>query len=168
MNAMMQDIKPWYRQFWPWVLIGLPASAVIASLFTIYIAVKGADTLVVDDYYKQGVAINREFDRERMAQMLGLVAEIEIHGNQVTVRLGSAQPIEEQELNLYLMHPTLAERDRIVNLVPGNDGVFRGTVSDLARGEWQVRLEPMHDAWRLQAPWNNRTQDTLRLAPTIE
>lgn len=40
---------PWYRQFWPWFIIALPASAVIASLFTFYLAVSRPDHMVVDD-----------------------------------------------------------------------------------------------------------------------
>ncbi|NOR18755.1 MAG: hypothetical protein GQ538_01535 [Xanthomonadales bacterium] len=40
---------PWYRQFWPWFIIALPASAVIASLITFYLAVSRPDHLVVED-----------------------------------------------------------------------------------------------------------------------
>jgi hypothetical protein len=42
-------LVPWYRQFWPWFIIALPAAAVIASLFTLYLAVSNPDYLVVDD-----------------------------------------------------------------------------------------------------------------------
>ncbi|MDX2349593.1 MAG: FixH family protein, partial [Porticoccus sp.] len=44
------DTKPWYRQFWPWFLMALPGSVVIAGLTTVYIAFNGADTLVNDNY----------------------------------------------------------------------------------------------------------------------
>ena len=37
---------PWYKQFWPWFLIALPASAVIASLYTVSLAVRTTDSLV--------------------------------------------------------------------------------------------------------------------------
>lgn len=40
---------PWYRQFWPWFIIALPAAAVIASLITLYLAVSRPVQLVVDD-----------------------------------------------------------------------------------------------------------------------
>jgi hypothetical protein len=40
---------PWYRQFWPWFIIALPAAAVIASFFTLWLAVSNPDYLVVDD-----------------------------------------------------------------------------------------------------------------------
>ena len=40
---------PWYKQFWPWFIIALPASAVIASFITLYLAVSRPDYIVVDD-----------------------------------------------------------------------------------------------------------------------
>jgi len=40
---------PWYKQFWPWFIIALPASAVIASFITLWIAISNPDQLVVDD-----------------------------------------------------------------------------------------------------------------------
>lgn len=42
-------IEPWYKQFWPWFIIALPASVVIASFFTLYLAVSNPDQLVVTD-----------------------------------------------------------------------------------------------------------------------
>jgi hypothetical protein len=42
-------IKPWYREPWPWVAIGIPAAAVIMGLTTLYLALAHPDYLVVDD-----------------------------------------------------------------------------------------------------------------------
>lgn len=53
------DEFPWYRQFWPWFLIFLPASAVIASFATLFIALNNPDPLVRDDWYEHGANINR-------------------------------------------------------------------------------------------------------------
>ncbi|HEY5774490.1 MAG TPA: FixH family protein [Xanthomonadales bacterium] len=48
-----QDL-PWYRQFWPWFIIALPTSAVIASFVSLWLAVSNPDQLVVtDDEYLQ-------------------------------------------------------------------------------------------------------------------
>ncbi|HEY3488245.1 MAG TPA: FixH family protein [Gammaproteobacteria bacterium] len=50
---MEQKIQhPWYRQFWPWFLIALPASALIASSITCVIALRHADE-VVPEYAAQ-------------------------------------------------------------------------------------------------------------------
>jgi len=40
---------PWYKQFWPWFIIALPASAVIAGFYTLWLAISNPDHLVVDD-----------------------------------------------------------------------------------------------------------------------
>ena len=40
---------PWYRQFWPWFIIALPTAAVVASFFTLWLAISQPDYMVVDD-----------------------------------------------------------------------------------------------------------------------
>lgn len=40
---------PWYKQFWPWFIIALPASAVVAGFYTLWLAINTPDYLVVDD-----------------------------------------------------------------------------------------------------------------------
>ena len=72
------DTRPWYRQFWPWFLILLPASVVVAGLSTLYIANRHADDLVVDDYYKDGLAINRQLEKKQRANVLGITAQLTI------------------------------------------------------------------------------------------
>jgi len=48
-QARQPVIKPWYREPWPWVAIGIPAAAVIMGLTTLYLALANPDYLVVDD-----------------------------------------------------------------------------------------------------------------------
>ena len=48
------DVEPWYRQFWPWFIIALPASVVIASFITLWLAISNPDQLVIkDDEYQR-------------------------------------------------------------------------------------------------------------------
>ena len=48
------DTKPWYRQFWPWILISIPLLTVIACIITLLIALKHPDQLVVEpDQYNK-------------------------------------------------------------------------------------------------------------------
>ena len=71
------DSKPWYRQFWPWFIIALPASVVVAGLITVFIAFRHADTLVNDNYYKDGLAINQTLAQDTRARELGVEATID-------------------------------------------------------------------------------------------
>ena len=43
------EYLPWYRQFWPWFIIALPASAVVASFITLWLAISNPDQLVIDE-----------------------------------------------------------------------------------------------------------------------
>ena len=142
---------PWYRQFWPWFLIALPATVVVAGLSTWWIAARSADSLVVDDYYKEGLAINRVLHRQELARTLGLSARIVPGADGVDVELsGSDQPAA---MTLMLSHPLDAKLDRSVSLAQILPGVYRGDLSLEPGSRWIWRLEPLGSApemtWRL-------------------
>ncbi len=143
---------PWYRQFWPWVLIALPGTAVVASIATLIIAMHEPDGLVVGDYYKQGLAINQTLARDRNARFLGLRAQGQIEADKrVRLNLMSKQPIAGERLKLSLLHPTRANQDQIIWLETGEQtlAAYSGQISTLSAGNWHVMLEPEQGSWRL-------------------
>lgn len=44
--SLRTDTRPWYRQFWPWFIIALPAISVVAGIATLVIAIRNADEVV--------------------------------------------------------------------------------------------------------------------------
>jgi len=46
------DSKPWFKQFWPWFLIALPGSVVIASVFTLILAYENAPIITKNNLDK--------------------------------------------------------------------------------------------------------------------
>ncbi len=46
MNPKALVNAPWYRQFWPWFVIGLLSSAVVGSLVSAYLAVHTTDVVL--------------------------------------------------------------------------------------------------------------------------
>lgn len=141
---------PWYRQFWPWFLFGLPALVVVAGLTTWWIAASDADSLVADDYYKQGLAINRELDKERNAKALGIQASVRFDNGAVDVALsGNADPAA---VVLYLSHPLDAERDMELRLPRIAPGRFRAPATLGEDSRWLWQLEPLDGGtgdWRV-------------------
>ena len=58
------DTKPnstgaWWRFPHVWLVFALPATVVVASFVTLYIAVIGKDPVVDEDYYRKGIEINK-------------------------------------------------------------------------------------------------------------
>lgn len=142
------DTLPWYRQFWPWFLILLPASVVVASVYTAYIANRGADDLVADDYYKIGLAINRRLEKQQHAQSLGIVPRLRFAGADVQVSM--TNPLAETELQLSLAHPLEADRDFTISLSRVDAQTYRGTLTRAIAPHWHWTLEaPQADGWRL-------------------
>jgi uncharacterized protein len=55
-----QIIKPWWKQFWPWLLISGPAVAMIACFITIYLAINmHPDKPLHDGVVKRGLKVEQ-------------------------------------------------------------------------------------------------------------
>ena len=141
--------QPWYREPWPWILMAGPATVVVAGLATAWIAFHGADGLVVDDYYKQGLAINQTLGRSDAAERLGVRAELRFADGRVRVILGDSAV--RGALTLRLVHPTRAGMDQSVSLVAFEPGVYEGSMQAPQHGRWHVLLEDRD--WRLAGDW---------------
>lgn len=53
----MKTQTPWHKEFWPWFIVVLIGSVVIASLATIRLAIKYDDAPAHGSYQKQGLGI---------------------------------------------------------------------------------------------------------------
>lgn len=144
------NLSPWYREPWPWLLMAGPAVVVVAGLFTAWLAVAHEDGLVADDYYKQGLAINKVLERENQAASLGTHARIQFSDNRVRVFLSGSAP---DELKLQLTHPTRAGLDRVARLSAAGAGWYEGII-DTRGARWHVVLEDAAGTWRLRGDWN--------------
>jgi hypothetical protein len=55
--------KIWYKQFWPWFLIVVPLTSMVLSFSMLRLAFTGEDSMVIDDYYKEGRGINLKIQK---------------------------------------------------------------------------------------------------------
>ncbi len=148
------DTLPWYRQFWPWFLIALPASVVCAAFVTLYIANRHSDDLVADDYYKDGLAINRQLEKKQRSVELGITARVRIDGLSAVV--STSGPVQASALSLRFSHPLEADRDFTVPVEDFGSGVYRGSLAGPVATRWHWILEdPGADGWRLDGTLEN-------------
>jgi len=144
---------PWYKQFWPWFLISLPASVVVASMFTIKIAVDSDDGLVSKDYYKEGKAIHMDASARQKARDLGIVANIDFAQQEQVIRvvIDSESLAAVGALQLALRHPTRADKDSLLDLKPVDPTTYEAPMPDLtSTHNWNVELIAADAGWELR------------------
>jgi hypothetical protein len=141
--------KPWYREPWPWFLMSLPATAVVAGLTTVWIAFSNYDGLVVGDYYKAGLAINQTLARDDAAYALGLVASFRQEDHALSVTLTGKLANWPERLTLTLAHPTHQGFDQTVTLHHAGGGHYRAQLPVLHPGKWHAQLTDATSTWRL-------------------
>ena len=151
---------PWYRQFWPWFIIALPASAVVASLYTVSLAYRTTDSLVISAEDGVDVVTERILAAERTAQRLQLVGDvsIDLDSGAVTVDVAGADESDGATLSLAFSHPTDVQRDRNVSLsrapsVDEDTSRWVGHLVGVRTGRYYVVLSS-GDEWRLSGTWN--------------
>ena len=60
MSAPRRESSPaWWRFGHVWLVIAGPAIVVVASFVTLYLALTRPDPVVAEDYYRQGIEINK-------------------------------------------------------------------------------------------------------------
>jgi len=157
----LQEQPPWYRQFWPWFLIALPLCVVIAGFNMLHIALKYPHSMVDDQYYKEGLAINQSLDQDRRASQLNLAAEIvfqpfgDTETAYVTVSL-SDLPNYPETLNLLLLHPGSQSLDQTLDLEQIGAGQYRVQLTQQYQYSYYLRLQPADKSWRLNGKINFR------------
>lgn len=160
--------RPWFKQFWPWFLIALPATAVVGGIITLIIAAHEPDGLVVDDYYKQGLAINRELELDRQAAALDLTAlvRLDTDSKQIVVSLqNTPAQLEAQELTLRMIHPTRPNLDRTLSLQREAADRWSAPFDGAAQGRWHLQLEPEARDWRVSGRLLLPQQQQVLLRP---
>lgn len=167
--------EPWYRQFWPWFLILLPGTVVVAAMVTIYIAVKNPQPLVKSDYYKDGLAINQYLADEKVATEAGLSARITLSPDDRVIHatLTSRQELPRpQQLELLFIHPTDDNLDTrlLLNRKEGESvysGLNQEKNGEQLRGQrWYLQLKPaiaedLAENWLLRGEFPANTDSTL-------
>ena len=157
-DAIQTPAEPWYRQFWPWFLLALLASVVVASLITVAIAFVHSDNLVVDNYYRQGLAINQQLARDEMASAQNIHATLTLRNDRtITVAIeGDSRPADQHTfLQLLWQHPTASNKDFTSTLPWHSKNLFSTVLKQFPAGRWYITLQPLANSadpqqWRLK------------------
>ncbi|MFK8084003.1 MAG: FixH family protein [Granulosicoccus sp.] len=160
-NDFSKQTLPWYRYGWPWFLISIPLVSVCLGSVMLYLALNANNSLVVDDYYKEGKAYNLRIERDRLASLLGLEAVVTQTSEGLILELDQKTPtvlpqslkasaqsaqlayVMPEVLRLRWIHVTQEARDgdTRVDFIGANRYIAPG-VSLPEHGKYRLHIEP--------------------------
>ncbi|MWJ28755.1 hypothetical protein GPM19_11175 [Halomonas sp. ZH2S] len=161
-------IPPWYKQFWPWFLLGLLFSSIIVSTTFAVVSIKSFDGMVVqEDYYEHGKAINMVIAKQVRARELNLSAELLLDPLTSDIVVDLAGDTRPEKLYLQLIFPTENNRDQSFVLEHVRDGRYITQGPDNLRYRWYLQLQPdqQDSDWRLTGEATFPSDNSIVLLP---
>ena len=133
--------KEWFKEFWVWVIIGLPALVIAGCLFVVYIAFSKADLVIENDW-----------QQVKYSKKLEVAAKIQLMAKQKLVHIKLIGPpnIQPELLILKLEHPTLAHLDQKITLYKTKKGIYEGVLNEIQTGPRYASIFPKSNQWRLK------------------
>ena len=144
-----KEQRNWKREPLVWLLIAIPASAVIMGVVMITLALQSWSGLVVDDYYQKGKEINLVLARDRFAHELGLGASLSLTDTgQVEIRFDpDISVIPGERIELRLVHATRPGLDQTLVFENNRLRLLEADLQLRGSGRWNLFLQTPD--WRL-------------------
>lgn len=143
---------PWYKQFWPWFVIAIPVSSMIVGVIQISFALNSPNDMVVDNYYKEGLGINKVIGKRNLATELNISASIVVDNTTGEVIL-TTKNAQEQILTLNFYNSAISDKDFNIKLSRIADNQYRGSLDKSISGIWNLYLESAV-GWQISARLN--------------
>ncbi|KEI72540.1 FixH family protein [Endozoicomonas elysicola] len=157
-----EPFTPWYREPWAWYIVGILMVTFAWGSFQLYTAFTHQDSVVIDDYYKNGKAINQDMTRIKNAHMLnveGVLTIDELIG-EVRVKMQGNPENWPQQLKLSFLSPVFKDKDKAVTLTrsfgitpdvasgvkkPEQSPIYVGQLEALVSGRYYLQLETLDE-----------------------
>lgn len=159
-----ENSRPAWREPLVWLVFGIPAIAVVALVWMLFIAAGPGSTDSVDPAVKRTAQIQvADLGPDETAARLRLSALLRVDGKELEVLPLHAGFDTAKPLKLALRHPTRSELDHELLMQPTATG-WRATLELDRAHDWTLRLVPQDNHWRLQGRLP-RGQLSARLQP---
>lgn len=159
--------SPW-REPMVWLLVAIPAMAVLASVALVLIAGRssGTNDAIADPVQRTAQVQVADLGPDTRAHQLRLSAVVRFGKGLIEVLPVDGTFDRAAPLMLELRHPTHAAADRKLSLDPTATGWRVDGALDLSH-DWNVQLGPTDGHWRLQGRWPTGQQATY-LRPALD
>ncbi|WP_257285335.1 FixH family protein [Endozoicomonas sp. SESOKO1] len=156
-----EPFTPWYREPWAWYIVGILMVTFAWGGFQVYTAFTHQDSVVIDDYYKNGKTINQDMtriDNARSLAVAGILTIDELIG-EVRVKMQGSPDAWPEQLKLSFLSPVFKDKDKAITLTrsfgissiasgiaqPGQNPVYVGQLEALIDGRYYLQLETLDE-----------------------
>ena len=109
----------------------------------------------MEDYYKTGLAINQQLEKQRIATDRSLIAELSVLDERLQLRITGLDGMPP--LRLRLFHPLEADRDFSVTLQASAPGLYVAALPAAVAPNWHWALDDGADSvWQLDGSLVNK------------
>jgi hypothetical protein len=153
----------WYKEPWLLLVVGGPLIVVCASIYTGILAWRGSDKVVAEDYYKQGLMINKDLQRDAKARELQVSAMIslDLAANRLKMSLSANQVLPDTvQMSLASSGGKTTSVTEVIRRLPMKQvrpGEYEGDINadsnfSIATGKLlHIKIETTE--WRLTGDW---------------
>lgn len=142
------------QNYWPWLLIAIPFAAVLFGILMVTTTLMYPDDVVIDNYYKDGMAINKRISMDELAFSESISAEL-VQLDQISIGF-DVKNTTDSAIQLKLYHVTDKSQDLIFTLAREGGANADRFVSyepvDVLGldGVWYIELLGSETKWRLR------------------
>ncbi len=157
-------VNPWYREPWPWFILGILGLGVVFGLSILTIGLNNPPQLVSGEYERLGRGMIDTGQRTALARSLGLDGSLQWSDNQLSLALNASDPAAlPGQLLLRLQHPVDAQRDQTVVLNRLNDGGYQGELASINHPRSTLILSDLEQTWWISGRLTGQFVEPVRL-----
>jgi hypothetical protein len=147
MNTTVEN-NTWHQQPLIWFVISLLVVTMLASFGLLFLAMKNAPELVVENYSNIEEFTNQTRAQDRRANELQLQAKVSVQNGVMTIAMLAANEIRWPDaVVVRTVNSTLLALDRQASF-PGAQGHYAGSI-ELPDNGYDLRIEAPDGSWRL-------------------
>jgi hypothetical protein len=149
------EINPWYREPWPWIILGLLGLGVVAGSTLAVVALSSPPEMVTGEYERLGRGMTDTRTRTEAARALGLNGVIVLEGGRVKLSLEADDLASLPESLLVLFqHPAMQERDSTTRVRRDGAGQYSAVLDGVPHQRAQVIVTDVAQTWWLAGRMN--------------
>jgi hypothetical protein len=166
--AMSEKKEAFWRAPAMWLVLGLPLAAVIGSFVSLYFAIRsGSPDMVMDDVTRMSQVQTVDSAPDDRARELDLSFVAQVENDGVKLFPVKGELARDTPLQLMFIHPTIAEQDVTIELIPGEGGWHAGLANIATNHDWNVQVTPINGEWRVRGRLL-KMERAVHLSPSIK